>query len=50
MKSSEKYKLKCINEDFQVTEVSLMPKFVLKNHTNLLISGFKNQDLQHLMH
>jgi len=24
------YKLKCINEDFQVTEVSLMPSFVLK--------------------
>ncbi len=30
MNNSLSYKLKCINEDFQVTEVSLMPSFVLK--------------------
>lgn len=30
MKSLEKYRLKCINEDFQVTEVSLMPQLTLK--------------------
>ncbi|MBU0999130.1 tRNA pseudouridine(13) synthase TruD [Patescibacteria group bacterium] len=29
MNNSLNYKLKCINEDFQVTEVSLMPSFVL---------------------
>ena len=30
MHSPVNYKLKCINEDFQVTEVSLMPSFVSK--------------------
>jgi len=30
MKNSLEYKLKCKNEDFRVTEVSLMPSFVLR--------------------
>ncbi|MFA6258057.1 MAG: tRNA pseudouridine(13) synthase TruD [Candidatus Paceibacterota bacterium] len=30
MNNSLSYKLKCINEDFQVTEVSLMPSFIQK--------------------
>lgn len=30
MDKSLSYKLKCINEDFQVTEVSLMPSFISK--------------------
>jgi len=30
MKSLENYKLKYVNEDFQVTEVSLTPKLVSK--------------------
>lgn len=41
MNNSLSYKLKCINEDFQVTEVPLVPSFASKGHSKFTYIWFQ---------